>query len=254
MTNSAYDEIKSRLRPGQLLDLLFNQVPEVCFFIKDAQYRFVTGNPALAQIMGASSIDEVVGKTDVEFTADFLADAFRADDRSVLKDGLLILNKLELVPVLDTLEWRCTTKVPLYDLDDQIIGLAGMTREIKDSDAVYQNHPEMHAIVDYIQSHYQEGLTKADMAAAANISLSTVERLFRKTFGITPGQYARKIRLNAACQMIRDTDRSLVKIAEACGFFDQASMTHAFRSEIKITPNRYRQRYSNTSSEPRSAA
>jgi len=80
--------------------------------------------------------------------------------------------------------------------------------------------------------------------------VSTVERLFRKTFGITPGQYARKIRLNAACQMVRDTNRPLDAIAKACGYFDQTSMTHAFRSEIKITPHRYRQRFRNTSADP----
>lgn len=254
MTLSAYEDMKCRLRPGQLMDLLFDRVPDVCFFIKDLEYRFVTGNLALVRLLGASSIDDVVGKTDREFSADFLADSFRADDRSVLKEGRILLDQVELVPTPDTLEWRCTSKIPLYDVRNQIIGLAGMTRKINDTDAAYQDHPEMHTIVEYIQAHYHESLTKADMAKSADVSVSTVERLFRKTFGITPGQYARKIRLNAACKMIRDTDRSLLDIAKTCGFFDQTSMTHTFRSEIKITPNRYRQRFSNTASEPRSVA
>lgn len=244
MSHAAYEDMKRRLRPGQLLDLLLNRVPGVAFFIKDREYRFVTGNTALVQLLGATSIDEVVGKTDLAFASDFLADAFRSDDRKVMEEESHILDQVELVPTPETLEWWCTSKIPLYDHDNQVIGLAGITREINDSDAAYRDHPEMHTIVDYIQAHYQEGLTKADMAEAAGISVSTVERLFRKTFGITPGQYARKIRLNAACQMIRETERSLDDIARACGFFDQASMTHAFRSEIKITPNRYRQRFS----------
>ncbi len=246
MKPSAYEEMKARLRPGQLLELLLLRVPDVAFFIKDTEYRFVTGNSALLRLLGVSSLAEVVGKTDMAFTADFLAEAFRADDRAVMEDGLLILDRIELVPTPETLEWRSTTKVPLYDVDNRVVGLAGLTREISDTDAAYRGHPEMHTIVEYIQGHYQEGLTNADMAEAAGVSVSTLERLFRKTFGITPGQYARKIRLNAACQMIRDTNRSLADIARACGFFDQTSMTHAFRSEIKITPSRYRQRFRTT--------
>lgn len=244
---SAFDEMKKRLRPEQVLELLFDRVPDVAFFIKDDQYRFVTGNPALLRLVGAATLDEVIGKTDTAFTADFLAEVFRADDRLVLEDGEPILDRVELVPTPDTLEWRCTTKIPLYDHDGQIIGLAGMTREIRDSDDAYRNHPGMHGIVDYIQAHYREGITKADMARVADISISTLERLFRKTFGITPGQYVRKIRLNAACQLIRETDRSLADIARTCGFFDQTSMTHSFRTELKITPNRYRNRFSKAS-------
>ena len=231
------------------MELLLYRIPEVCFFIKDRDYRFVTGNKALLQLLGTPSLEDLVGKTDEAFTPDFLAAAFREDDRSVMEEGNVILDQIELVPTTETLEWRSTCKIPLYDSDDQVIGLAGMTREINDSDSVFQDHPEMHTIVHYIQAHYRESLTKADMAAAAGISISTLERRFRQTFGIPPGHYARKIRLNAACQKLRNTECSLMEIAEACGFFDQASMTHAFRSEIKITPHRYRQRFCMPSTE-----
>ncbi len=240
---SAYEELKSRLRSEQFLDLLLNRVPDVAFFIKDHEYRFVTGNPALLRLIGAASLDDLIGKTDMAFTADFLAESFHADDQAVLEKGERILDRVELVPTPDTLQWRCTTKIPLYDHDGQIIGLVGMTREINDSDTVYRSHPGMHSIVEYVQAHYQGGITKADMAKVAKISISTLERLFRKLFGITPGQYVRKIRLNAACQLIRESDRSLAEIARDSGFFDQTSMTHSFRSELKITPSRYRQRF-----------
>ena len=93
MSQSVYQDMKRRLRPGQLLDLLLTRVPGVAFFVKDTQYRFVTGNRALLQLLGATSVDEIVGKTDLAFTADFLADAFRADDRSVLEEGRVILDQ-----------------------------------------------------------------------------------------------------------------------------------------------------------------
>jgi AraC family L-rhamnose operon regulatory protein RhaS len=99
--------------------------------------------------------------------------------------------------------------------------------------------------VEHIKKSFRERITTADMAAVAGVSASSVDRLFRKTFGITPFMHLRKTRLNAACALLREGVMSLADIAVKCGFNDQASMTRAFRMEIKITPLRYRNRFKN---------
>jgi AraC-like DNA-binding protein len=121
--------------------------------------------------------------------------------------------------------------------------LIGITRRIDESDADFRQHPEMERIIDYVQKNYSHNISKAEMAKAANISQSTLERLFRKTFGITPGQYARRVRLNAACWLVSETGQPLAEIARKCGFKDQTYMPHAFRSDLKLTPHKYRMRY-----------
>lgn len=235
----------SNLKPGQMLEALFGSLPGASYFIKDRASRFMGGSPRFARNLGAKSVEKMLGKTDYDFSADFLAEAFQKDDQQVMETGVPILNRIELVPARDgSLDWLSTTKVPLYGNDGEIVGLAGVSHIIHDTDAVYAGHPEMHRIVDYVRAHYREKVTVADMAAVGGISVSSQERLFRKTFGLTPMVYMRKTRLNAACRMLRETEQSLAEIAAECGFSDQTNMTRAFRTELKITPMRYRLRYS----------
>lgn len=232
------------LQPGQLLEALFDAVPGAFFFVKDRKSRFMSGSQSFAETLGEDSVLPMIGKTDYDYSPDFLADTFYADDQTVMNTGVAIFNKTELVPSADgSLDWLCTTKIPLKGRDGSIVGLAGVARIIRESDALYADHPEMRAIVDYVREHYRDKVTVADLARAGGISVSSQERLFKKTFGLTPMMYLRKTRLNAACKLLRDTKVSLAAIAQKCGFNDQTSMTRAFRLELKITPLKYRRKF-----------
>jgi len=240
-------EILSQLKPGQMLEPLFDIIPNVHYFVKDRESRFITASLSFAQLLGAQTVDEIIGKTDFDYSADFMAKAFFEDDQKVLSGGKPLLNLIELVPTHDSIDWLSTSKIPLYDPDNEIIGLAGITRILSDSDELYRDHPEMRQIIRYIQTEFREKITTRDMAREAGISVSSVERLFRNTFGVTPAMYLRKTRLNAACRRLRDTDQSLACIAVSTGLSDQTHMTRAFRQDIKITPFKYRKRFSNPS-------
>ena len=234
----------AQLRPGQLLEPLFDAVPEAFFFVKDRESRFMTASESFARMLGADSVEEIIGNTDFDYSADFLAQAFVADDRRVMSTGQAMWRKVELVPTGESLDWLSTTKIPLYDTKGEVVGLAGICHVIPDSDELYRNHPEMRRIIEFIGDNFREKITITNMARAAEISVSSVERLFRATFGVTPLMYLRKTRLNAACRMLRQGNDSLADIAEASGFHDQSGMTRAFRQELKITPHRYRRRFS----------
>jgi AraC-like DNA-binding protein len=238
------DEFLESLRPGQWMGSLFDAVPGAFYFLKDRASRFMGGSQSFAETLGEDSIVPMIGKTDYDYSPDFLADTFYADDQRVVLTGQAIFNKIELVPSADgSLDWLCTTKVPLYDAGGAVIGLAGVARIILDNEALYADHPEMRAIIDYVREHYRAKVSVADLAKAGGISISSQERLFKKTFGLTPMMYLRKTRLNAACKLLRDSKTSLASIACQCGFNDQTSMTRAFRQELKITPLKYRRKF-----------
>lgn len=235
----------SSLRSGQLLESLFDHVPGAYYFVKDRESRFMGGSRSFAKTLGESSIEVMLGKTDYDYSPDFLADGFFADDQRVIRTGEAIVNKIELVPSADgSLDWLCTTKIPLFDTQGGVVGLAGVARMIRDQDAVYAEHSEMHRIVNHVRRHYCKKISIADLAAVGGISVSSQERLFKKTFGLTPLMYLRKTRLNAACQLLRSTEVGLSDIAVQCGFNDQTNMTRAFRLELKITPLKYRRSFS----------
>ena len=245
--SASREQFLASLRPGQLMEELFDSVPGAFYFVKDRSCRFMGGSDSFAQTLGEPSMQTVTGRTDYDFSPDFLAEAFQEDDWQVMETGESILNRIELVPTRDgSLDWLSTTKIPLYDHSGGIIGLAGVTRIIQDSEAVYADHPEMHRIVDFVRRNYRKKLTVGEMAREGGISISSQERLFRRTFGLTPMMLLRKTRLNAACRMLRESEASLAEIARDCGFSDQTNMTRAFRMELKITPLKYRRRFSDT--------
>ena len=181
-----------------------------------------------------------MGKTDYDFTPNFLADAYLKDDQSVIKSGNPIRNKVELVPLSDgSLDWLSTCKIPLKDISGNIVGLAGTTRVIRDDESVYSRNPQMQGIINFIRQSYSKKISITDSAKAAKISVSKQERLFKNIFGISPLMYLRRTRLNAACRMLRSSQQSIHDVAVACGFNDQTNMTRAFRQELKITPYKY---------------
>lgn len=203
------------------------------------------GSRSFARLFGRDSMEALIGKRDHDISPDFLADAFYEDDQKVMASGEAIYNRIELVPAMDgSLDWLCTSKIPLFDCDGQVVGLAGVARIIRDSDKLYTDHPEMRRIVEYVRKHYREKISGADMAAEAGISVSSQARLFQKIFGLTPLMYLRRTRLNAACRLLRETSTSLDQIARECGFNDPTNMSRAFRLELRISPSRYRRRFS----------
>ena len=235
----------SSLRSGQLLEALFDNLPGAYYFVKDRESRFMGGSQSFAQSLGESSIEVMLGKTDYDYSPDFLADAFFADDQRVMQTAEAIYNKIELVPSADgSLDWLFTTKIPLFNTQGEVVGLAGVARIIRDHEGVYAEHPEMHRIVNHVRQHYRDKLSIADLATIGGISVSSQERLFKKTFGLTPLMYLRRTRLNAACKLLRSSAVGLSDISVQCGFNDQTNMTRAFRQELKITPLKYRRKFS----------
>jgi len=233
------------LQSGQFFENLFDCVPGVFYFVKNKKGQFIACSLGFAKALSCQSVEDLLGKTDYDFTPNFLADGFVADDRKVLESKKPIYNKVELVPTsTGSLDWLSTSKIPLISKQGEAVGIAGITRILLDSEAFYSNSPEMREIIQYIRDHFSEKISMAETASIGNVSVSTQERLFKSTFNITPNMFLRKIRLNAACAHLRNSDLSIPKIAVQCGLNDQTNMTRAFRIELKITPLQYRKRFS----------
>jgi PAS domain S-box-containing protein len=108
-----------------LLDLLPSFV-----FVKDHKMRFLVANVACARYMGASSPQELIGKTDAEFYPLEAATGFMSDELGVM-EGIPVVNKEEgRVLSNGTRQIILTNKVPFRDNDGNIIGLVGASLDI----------------------------------------------------------------------------------------------------------------------------
>lgn len=80
------------------------------------------------------------------------------------------------------------------------------------------------------------------LALQSGFSRRTLERQLRKYLGFTPNQLHSFAQIRKARQHLIMTPDSLSDIALACGYFDQAHFTNAFREQALETPLQYRQR------------
>ncbi len=117
-------------RERNLLRTLIDNLPDG-IYVKDTTCRKTIANPADVRNTGYKSESEVLGKDDFELYPKEIAAGFFADDQSVLQTGKPILNREEYV--LDAegnKRWLLTSKLPLRNEKDQIIGLIGVGRDI----------------------------------------------------------------------------------------------------------------------------
>jgi PAS domain S-box-containing protein len=92
----------------------------------------LTNNQANARLLGATSPSEIIGKTVFDFFLPKTAQAYDADDRTVIQSGLPVIEREERFSVNGKSGWFATTKVPLRDADGRLVGLVGITTDITD--------------------------------------------------------------------------------------------------------------------------
>ena len=96
-----------------------------------------------------------------------------------------------------------------------------------------------------IMSFLEENLSDdsigvGDMAAAAAISRSGLQRKLKQTMGITPQELLHEARIKRACQLLHSTDKSIAEVAYCCGFTDPKYFSRCFRQSIGQSPSEYK--------------
>lgn len=92
----------------------------------------------------------------------------------------------------------------------------------------------------YIKDNLSEKITLYQLSRAANYSIPQLERVFKKTVGLSPFEYIRKLRLTAAAQVLRDKNPKVIETALDFLFDSHEGFTRAFSKEFGITPNSYK--------------
>ena len=113
-----------------LLRTLIDSLPDL-ILAKDRQGRFILANQALARIAGASSPDDMIGKTEFDYVPHEVAARFWQVEQEVIRTGQPVVNHMErsMDPSGKT-RWLLTTKVPLHDHAGHIRGVVGIARDI----------------------------------------------------------------------------------------------------------------------------
>lgn len=99
----------------------------------------------------------------------------------------------------------------------------------------------MQRILRYIEQHYTEEITLADLAASASVSKSECLRCFKQSMQISPYKYLVEYRLLKAAVLLKNSNKSVAEIAGRVGFRLVSHFSKCFREKTGLTPREYRQ-------------
>ncbi len=112
------------------LQALIDFLPDA-LWIKDVNSRFVIANKITASRMGYEGAADLIGKSDLELLSPDIAEKFFADEQTIVRTGRPMMDVEECVfGVSGEKTWILTAKVPLRNDQNEIFGVAGISRDI----------------------------------------------------------------------------------------------------------------------------
>jgi AraC family transcriptional regulator len=93
---------------------------------------------------------------------------------------------------------------------------------------------------DYIHENVCEPVSLAEVAAAVGRHEIHLAREFRRRFGVPVLAYQRRLRIERAVRLLKETRLALTEIALDCGFSSHAHFCREFGKQLGVSPSGYR--------------
>ena len=101
--------------------------------------------------------------------------------------------------------------------------------------------PRLAQAIRLMEAHVEAPVTVEAIARRAGVTPRTLESIFRKSIGETPGAYYLRLRLTAARKLVMDTRIPMAEIAGRTGFSSAAAFSRAFSRAFGRAPVHVRQ-------------
>ncbi len=106
-------------------------IAPVQIFWKDINSQYLGGNKAFAEDAQLNSVEDLVGKFDTDLLWKDSAEKFQQEDQEIIESGIAKLNyEHMLVQPNGKITWARSSKVPLKNLNGEIIGVLGIDEDI----------------------------------------------------------------------------------------------------------------------------
>jgi PAS domain S-box-containing protein len=229
-----------RVASGVLAEL-FDHAPDLAFFVKDADGRYVAVNESLVKRHGLSHKVQVIGRRPCEICVGDFGRLPAEQEAQVLCTEKPLIDHLEQQWYLPRKPvWCLTTKLPLRDAAGKVVGLIGISRDVRAPVDPRHIPVELAAALERFENNLAEPVTPAILARRARLTPARFARLIRRFFDLTPIQFLTQTRLAAAARLLRETSLGVTEIAQDCGFYDRSAFSRAFHSAMGVTPSGYR--------------
>ncbi len=131
----------------------------------------------------------------------------------------------------------------------QILNTLTLSKNLELIAANNMEHPSsekeserMNSVFHYLIDNFYKPISLDDIAARANLSPNAFCRFFKSRTKKTFSQFLMEIRINHACKLLIDTEKSIGTICFDCGFNNASHFNRYFKQLNGTTPLEYRKR------------
>lgn len=94
-------------------------------------------------------------------------------------------------------------------------------------------------VFQYVDQHLHRPIRVQELATVAGVSEKYFISLFKKTLGITPGQYMNQIKMNRARDYLYEKKYTIQQIAGMLGYPDPFTFSKAFKKTYNVPPSKF---------------
>ena len=97
-------------------------------------------------------------------------------------------------------------------------------------------------ILAHLDAHHPDEICQGEIAALAGMSPAAFSRFFRANTGTTFVAHLNGLRISSACNLLLDTDLSILEVSSRVGFNNLSNFNRRFLASVGMTPREYRRR------------
>lgn len=105
-----------------------------------------------------------------------------------------------------------------------------------------KTNERMNKVMQYVFDNYLQPIQLKRVAAIANMTEPAFCRYFRASTKKSFTKFIQELRINHACKLLSETDKSISAVCYESGFNNVSNFNRYFKLQMKLTPLAYRQK------------
>lgn len=223
-----------------LLAAALSQAPDYAY-VKDRNSRFAAVNNACADLYGFADARDMIGKSDFDLAPPERAQELFERERKIMATGQPHTEFEEQMLDRDGVpRWYTTAKIPLHAANGDLIGLAGVTRDITEARQLQLDLLDSRNALSYALTEMSDGLAMFDSEGRILLCNEQYSASFPYTSELRkPGALLRDV----LAAVVRTGEQLNVPADNADGWIDQivANLAVECEEEVNLFDGRWLQ-------------